>query len=238
MCKSCIDYVYSVQARSVFRRVKMDYFSNKDFSKGQCCLEDCYASTAVTKPPSYQTDGVSQLQMKDFKYLRYYMCPIGKEDYKQCGQIDGKGVSSKTVVPNSDGSKSKWTIPKSASLTSETSALCLLGIRQPSNSQYDDTLTVEVVKQTNADIHFTLGTMSTTLSDSNKAFTFRSTNVGVKSLAMPYPKVIYLSIEPIGKSGQNVDLEINYWFTNNHQSSSSSSSSSSDSKTDSKSAKS
>ena len=81
--------------------------------------------------------------------------------------------------------------------------------------------------------------MSTSLAGSNKAFTFRSTNVGVKSLAMPYPKVIYLSIEPIGKSGQNVDLEINYWFTNNHQSASSdSSSSSSDSNSGSKSAKS
>ena len=84
--------------------------------------------------------------------------------------------------------------------------------------------------------------MSTSLAGSNKAFTFRSTNVGVKSLAMPYPKVIYLSIEPIGKSGQNVDLEINYWFTNNHQStssdSSSTSSSSSDSNSGSKSAKS
>jgi hypothetical protein len=81
--------------------------------------------------------------------------------------------------------------------------------------------------------------MSTSLAESNKAFTFRSTNVGVKSLAMPYPKVIYLSIEPIGKSGQNVDLEINYWFTNNHQSASSdSSSSSSDSNSGSKIAKS
>jgi hypothetical protein len=61
--------------------------------------------------------------------------------------------------------------------------------------------------------------MGSVLNKRNKAFTFGSTQVGSKSLAMKYPKIIYIAVEPVGSlsSSQYVDLEVDYWFTNNHQ---------------------
>ena len=126
MCKSCIDYVDTVHSSL---KEGMDYYSDYEYTKGQCCLYNCVSEGAGTSPPSYASDGVASHSLDSLKELKYYMCPTGEADYRYCGAIDGQALSSKTVAAKSDGSKSKWIIGAAQQLYSGTPALCVLGVR-------------------------------------------------------------------------------------------------------------
>ena len=107
MCKSCIDYIDTIHSSL---KQGMDYYSDYEYTKGQCCLYNCVSEGIGTDPPSYAAEGVASHKLDNLNELKYFMCPTGEVDYKYCGTINGQVRTSKTVVAEADGSKSKWII--------------------------------------------------------------------------------------------------------------------------------
>ena len=63
----------------------MDYFSNYNFNEGKCCFKNCFwsydASNKQIQSDVPYNNGVSQIELRQMKNIKYFICPTSKKDY-------------------------------------------------------------------------------------------------------------------------------------------------------------
>lgn len=141
----------------------MDYFTNWDYTEGECCFNDCWKQKntqgqVVVQGVPFQ-DYTSSMELRKLKTLKYFICPTTAADYLYCGWVNGQAVQRKYLAPAADGSKSKLIIDGRTGyrLYEGAVALCSFELRYPSTASYKDKITFDISKQEQAHIHMTLG---------------------------------------------------------------------------------